>query len=73
MKIIYLLNRNTYLTKMSRVRFHGIKALEKLAEVKYWGKGWDKYDNKNGPTELDSLDTKYDVAIVYKPLELKEF
>ena len=45
MKILYLVKKQTYVTKMSRVRFHGIKALEKLVEVKYSGPGWSDYDN----------------------------
>lgn len=74
MKIIYFVNKKTYLTKMSRVRFHGIKAIEKMAEVKYWGIGWDNYDsNKTVQDNLNLLDVKYDIAIVYKPLELKNF
>ena len=74
MKLIYFVNKKTYLTKMSRVRFHGIKSLEKMAEVKYWGNGWDNYDsNKTVQENLDNLNVKYDIAIVYKPFELKEF
>ena len=74
MKIIYFVNKKTYINKMSRVRFHGIKAIEKMTEVKYWGIGWDNYDSSKTVQEnLDSLDVKYDMAIVYKPLELKEF
>ena len=81
MKILFFVNRKTYLTKMSRVRFHGIKALSKLVEVKYWGLGWDGYNPKLTVQEnidwLENVDPptpdKYDVAIAYKPLELKNF
>ena len=88
MKILFFVNRKTYLTKMSRVRFHGIKALSKLVEVKYWGLGWDGYNSKLTVQEnIDRLEkadrllasayqkpvNKYDVAIVYKPLEMKNF
>ena len=74
MKIIYFVNKKTFLTKMSRVRFHGIKSLEKIAEVKYWGIGWEGYNNnENVQQNLDNLDVKYHIAIVYKPFELKEF
>ena len=74
MKILFFVNRRTYLTKMSRVRFHGIKALSKLVEVKYWGLGWDGYNSKLTVQEnIDSLPDKYDAAIAYKPLELKNF
>ena len=45
MKILFLCNYKIYLTKMSRVRFHGIKALSKLVEVKYWGLNWAGYNS----------------------------
>ena len=44
MKILFLVNKQTYHTKMSRVRFHGIRALEKIATVKYWGLNWENYN-----------------------------
>lgn len=74
MKILYLVNKRTYLTKMSRVRFHGIKALSKLVEVKYWGIGWEKYNSNLSVQEnIDILPDKYDMVIVYKPLNYKKF
>ena len=44
MNILYLCNRKTYLMKMSRVRFHGIAALSKIANVHYSGIGWNDYN-----------------------------
>lgn len=74
MKIIYLVNKNTYITKMSRVRFHGIEALSKLVTVKFWGIGWEGYNNNLTVQEnIDTLNEIFDLAIVYKPLELKDF
>jgi hypothetical protein len=74
MLLIYLCSYKHYKNKMSRVRFHGIQALEKLVYVKWWGPGWDGYDNtKTVQENLDTLDMRFDMAIVYKPLELKEF
>ena len=59
---------------MSRVRFHGIKALSKLVEVKYWGLNWAGYNSKLTVQEnMDTLPDEYDMAIAYKPLELKNF
>lgn len=46
MKITYLVPRKEYLTKMSRVRFHQIKAIGKAAEVIWSGPGWDNYDSE---------------------------
>lgn len=74
MKILYLVNKRTYLTKMSRVRFHGIKALEKIANVTYSGIGWNNYNNqKTVQQNIDSMNTTFDIVIAYKPLEMKQF
>ena len=74
MKIIYLCNKKHVQTKMSRVRFHAMKELGKLVYVKWWGIGYDGYDNEKTVQEnLDTLEFTYDMAISYKPLEMKEF
>ena len=74
MKILYLVNKKTYDTKMSRVRFHGIRALEKIASVRYWGLNWPNYnENLTVQKNLDNIQDKFDLCIVYKPLELKNF
>ena len=46
LNILYLVNQNTYRTKMSRVRFHGMKALGKKANVIWCGLGWKMYDGR---------------------------
>jgi len=74
--ILYLCNRATFESKMSRVRFHGIKALEKKANLKWSGIGWDTYDNAK--TVQENIEIIYpdklpDIVIAYKPLEMKEF
>ena len=74
MKILYLVNRETYYTKMSRVRFHGIKAMENLVDIRYWGLNWPNYNqNRTVQQNLDDMQETYDAVIAYKPLELKEF
>lgn len=74
MKILYLVKKQTYVTKMSRVRFHGIKALEKLVEVKYSGPGWSDYDNNlTVQQNIDKMGEEFAAVIVYKPLEMKDF
>ena len=74
MKILFLVNKQTYNTKMSRVRFHGIRALEKIATVKYWGLNWENYNsNLTVQQNLDNMQYKFDICIAYKPLELKNF
>ena len=47
MKILYLVPRNVYLEKMSRVRFHQIREIAKISDLKYSGFNWDNYQNKD--------------------------
>jgi hypothetical protein len=77
MKILYLCNKEYYLKKMSRVRFHGIRALESFGDVKWSGPNWDNYNNTL--TVQENIDTIYtnesppQIVIAYKPLELKNY
>ena len=77
MKLLYLCNKHTYDTKMSRVRFHGMKAISKVADVKWSGLNWPDWDNNL--TVQQNIDKIYSgeawpqLVIAYKPLELKEF
>ena len=78
MNVLYLCNKHTYLTKMSRVRFHGISALSKIVNVHYSGVGWDDYnpnltvqENINNMCKLSSK--TFDIVFAYKPLEFKNF
>lgn len=74
MNILYLVKKNTYLTKMSRVRFHGMEALKEIANVHFSGIGWDDYNNNKTVQEnIDAMGKKFDIVIAYKPLDLKEF
>lgn len=78
LNILYLVNQNTYRTKMSRVRFHGIKALNKKANVIWSGIGWKTYNNEfTVQQNLENIETqlklKFDFVICYKPNELKKF
>lgn len=74
LNILYFVDRKTYLTKMSRVRFHGCNALSKLCDFKYWGVGWENYNQELTVQEnLDNLNENFDIVFAYKPLELKNF
>lgn len=65
--IIYLVDKKLYLTKMSRIRFHAIRALENLANVLYWGPGWDNYDLSLSLDEnIDKQNLIVDFVIFYK-------
>ena len=78
MNILYLCDKKTYLTKMSRVRFHGIKALSKITNVHYSGVGWDDYNSElNVQENINNIskdkNINFDIVFAYKPLELKDF
>ena len=75
MNILYLVDYtgpNGYRDKMSRVRFHGMKALSELTDVTWWGDGWPDYDtNLTVQENVDKLETKPDLIVTFKPLKLK--
>lgn len=78
LNILYLVNQNTYCTKMSRVRFHGMKSVGKRANLVWSGIGWKTYDNKltvqhNLENIEKLLNIKFDFIVSYKPSELKDF
>jgi len=74
MRILYLCNKKYVDSKMSRVRFHAIKAISKLAYVKWWGIGWEQYNsNLTVQENIDILGSKFDLVVAYKPLEMKNF
>ena len=68
MKILYLCSLKIYKTKMSRVRFHSIRELEKRCYVKKWGIGYDYYDGQKTIKEnLKDLGIDFDFIIIYNP------
>jgi hypothetical protein len=73
MRIIYLIDKKEYLTKMSRVRFHCAQAISKLCDLKYWGINWEKYDgDKTVKENLEDIkESDPDFIIIYKPLLYK--
>lgn len=57
---------------MSRVRFHCANAISKMCDFKYWGIGWDLYEeSKTVQQNLDSIGEKPEYLIIYKPLRYK--
>jgi len=72
--ILYLVDKKTYLTKMSRVRFHGIEELSKITNLKIHGPGWDNYENTRSVSHnIRKLKKDFDIVIAYKPLDLINF
>ena len=76
MKVLFLCNKNYYLTKMSRVRFHSMESVEKITDFKWSGPDWEGYDNNL--TVQENIDNLYpgqkpDIVVGYKPLDMKGF
>ena len=67
MKIAYICDRNTFLHKMSRVRFHSIEAISKIHQVEWFGKFWDGWSHNLSVDEnFDRIGYEPDLIIGYK-------
>ncbi len=54
--------------KMSRVRFDNMDAISKVANVVYYGNGWDNYDSSIPIKDnIDNMKYEPDIVVVYKP------
>lgn len=76
LNLLWILDRNKYyIKKMSRVRFHGIAALGKLANVTLWGPNWRRYDTSLTLEENMKNEGFDDVdgVICYKPVDVIGF
>ena len=75
--ILYLCDKNYHDTKMSRVRFHGMAAIGKIANVIWSGNGWQGYDSNKAVqeniNEIYNNKKKPDIVVAFKPLKLKKF
>ena len=76
--IVFLVNKEYYNTKMSRVRFHSIRALFNHKQVNgiYTGPGWDNWlPTISAQANLNNIfkDKECHLVIGYKPLEISGF
>lgn len=72
--VLYVVDRDQYIHKMSRVRFHAIEALSKLTNVITWGPKWRFFDDSKDLNEnIKTLSKKIDVVICYKPSSVINF
>ena len=75
-KILYLCDKNTYNSKISRVRFHGIEKLGEVANVTWTGPSWKQYNNSLSVQEtIEQLfpNQQFDSVIAYNGKDLKDF
>ena len=77
MKIAFLCDKEHFLKKMSRVRFHSMQAIEKMLTKKnflWTGPNWENFDNKKTVDEnLDDINFTPDLIVGYKPLDIPGF
>jgi hypothetical protein len=74
MKIAYLCNKEYYLKKMSRVRFHSMEAIEDMSTFHWGGPNWENWNNDRTVDEnLKANRLVPDLIVGYKPLEIKGF
>lgn len=77
LNILYLSEREIFLTRTSRGRFHAVEAIGKLAHVLWSGPGWDNWDNDKPLNEnifnLYGKGQKPDLIFCYKPYTVKGF
>ena len=77
-KVVFLINKQYFDTKMSRVRFHSIRAIFNHKDIKgiYTGPEWENWDSTlSVQCNLDKIldNTSCDLVIGYKPLEISGF
>lgn len=70
-QILFLCKKSYYLHRLSRVRFHAVKAIGKLCKVTFSGPGWENWDDTLSAKE--NIKQKPDLIIVYRPDEIPGF
>lgn len=69
MKILYLVPRETYDRKMSRVRFDQMEAVGRKTPVRWWGPGWEGWDAERSGKEnvlASGPNHQPDVVVTYE-------
>lgn len=72
--IVYLCPREVYERKMSRVRFHAMRALARLTNLVWTGPGWPRWDDtRSVQANLDRIleQREPQIIVAYKALELR--
>ena len=68
--ILFLCDKFFYEQKMSRVRFHSMEAVSKNTNTTWWGPNWDGWQSGTVSKNIQNLDEKFDLIVVYKPLDM---
>jgi hypothetical protein len=74
MKIAYICDKNTFDSKMSRVRFHSMEAISRVSDMRWLGRGWHGWNhNLKVDENIKRINFHPDLIIGYKPLAIKGF
>lgn len=74
LNLLYLIDKQQFITKMSRVRFNALEKIGLLMNVVYWGPNWNNYDENISLEEnLKFLNIKFDYILCYKPEIIIDF
>jgi hypothetical protein len=72
--LLYLIEKQQYITKMSRVRFNALQKIGEYINVVYWGPQWNNYnENISLEENLKFFDIKFDYILVFKPDVIIDF
>jgi len=75
-RILYLVDKSQYNTKMSRVRFHGMLAIGRQdgVDVHWSGNGWEDYNSTLSVQDnIDKIYPAPDLVVAYNPMSLRHF
>ena len=70
--ILYLCDKTFYEQKMSRVRFHSMQAVGEKSNLMWWGPNWEGWINGSIKKNIENLESKIDLIVVYKPLDIAD-
>ncbi len=74
MKIVYICDKSTFDSKMSRVRFHSMEAISRASDMRWLGRGWHGWDsNLKVDENIKRINFHPDLIVGYKPLQIKGF
>ena len=68
--ILFLCDKYYYTQKMSRVRFHSMESISKVTNVIWWGPNWEGWQDGSVKNNIENIEGKIDLIVVYKPLEM---
>lgn len=77
LKILYLCEKEQFICRTSRVRFHAVEAIARRCQLIWSGPGWENWDNESSLTEniarLYGNESVPHLIFCYKPFTIRGF